>query len=90
MVEVVFSKVCLFFVFLSVFFYKTIYLPAFETLPIESMECLEIGGRGNLLGQPKSPYAMDMDVGEIGAGDLSFDNLDSMPSPQDGSWYNQR
>lgn len=54
------------------------------------MECLEIGGRGNLLGQPKSPYAMDMDVGEIGAGELSFDNLDSMPSPQDNSWYNQR
>lgn len=62
----------------------------FETVPVESMECLEIGGRGNLLGQPKSPYAMDMDVGEIGAGELSFDNLDSMPSPQDNSWYNQR
>lgn len=55
------------------------------------MECLEIGGRGNLLGQPKSPYAMDMDVGEmIADGELSFDTLDSMPSPQDNSWYNQR
>lgn len=35
---------------------------------------------------------MDMDVGEIGAGELTFDHLDSLPSPpqdnnQVAAWY---
>ncbi len=47
------------------------------------MQGLEIGGGG-----PTSPYAMDMDVGEIGAGEL----LEAMPSPphdnnQVAAWY---
>lgn len=58
---------------------------AYDTLPIDSMQGLEIGGAQ--LG-PSSPYAMDMDVGEIGAGEL----LEAMPSPpndnhQSSAWY---
>lgn len=54
----------------------------YDTLPIDSMQGLEIGGG------PTSPYAMDMDVGEIGAGEL----LEAMPSPphdnnQVAAWY---
>lgn len=42
----------------------------------------------SLVGGPASPYAMDMDVGEIGAGEL----LEAMPSPphdnaQAAAWY---
>lgn len=60
------------------------------------MQGLEIGGGGGGLGvpggTPTSPYAMDMDVGEMGAGELSFDHLDTMPSPpqdnnQAAAWY---
>lgn len=58
-------------------------IPGYDTLPIDSMQGLEIGGGG-----PTSPYAMDMDVGEIGAGEL----LEAMPSPphdnnQVAAWY---
>lgn len=58
------------------------------------MQGLEIGGGGqtNLMGRngPGSPYSMD--VGEMGAGELSFDHLESMPSPpqdnnQVAAWY---
>lgn len=52
------------------------------TLPIDSMQGLEIGGGG---GGPTSPYAMDMNVV---AGEL----LEAMPSPphdnnQVTAWY---
>lgn len=56
-------------------------------LPIDSMQGLEIGGGGG--GGPESPYAMDMDVGEIRAGEL----LEALPSPpphdnnQVAAWY---
>lgn len=46
-------------------------------------------GGGSIVGiSPNSPYAMDVDVGEIGAGEL----LDAMPSPphdnsQVAAWY---
>lgn len=58
---------------------------AYDTLPIDSMQGLEIGG--NQLG-PASPYNMDMDVGEIGAGEL----LEAFPLPpndnlQSSAWY---
>ena len=58
---------------------------AYDTLPIDSMQGLEIGGAP--MG-PTSPYAMDMDVGEIGAREL----LEAMPSPphdnnQSAAWY---
>lgn len=60
---------------------------AYETLPIpiDSFQGLELCSPS--LG-PTSPYEMDMDVGEIGAGEL----LDSMPSPPQGdnqtaAWY---
>lgn len=55
------------------------------------MEGLEIGGilhgSGISVG-PNSPYTMDIDVGEIGAGEL----LEAMPSPphdnsQVAAWY---
>lgn len=57
----------------------------YDTLPIDSLQGLEIGGGG---GCPTSPYAMDMDVGEIGASEL----LEAMPSPphdnsQVAAWY---
>lgn len=51
-------------------------------LPIDSMQGLEIGGS-------TSPYGMDMDVGEIRAGEL----LEALPSPpphdnnQLAAWY---
>lgn len=68
------------------------YQQGYDTLPIESMQGLEIGGNGPQGGAPTSPYAMDMDVGEIGPGELSFDHLDQMPSPpqdnnQVAAWY---
>lgn len=83
----------------------------YDTLPIDSMQGLEIGGGGNAgpagsnpnagnnpgaggppSGQPTSPYAMDMDVGEMDASELTFDHLDVMPSPpqdnnQVAAWY---
>lgn len=70
-------------------------LSGYDTLPIDSMQGLEIGGpgggmvgMGGISGGPTSPYAMDVDVGEIGAGEL----LDAMPSPphdngQVAAWY---
>lgn len=61
---------------------------AYETLPIpiDSFQGLELCSP-SLVG-PTSPYEMDMDVGEINAGEL----LDSMPSPPAGenqaaAWY---
>ncbi|XP_055618691.1 armadillo segment polarity protein isoform X2 [Toxorhynchites rutilus septentrionalis] len=77
----------------------------YDTLPIDSMQGLEIGGNGSgganngsngnggpPSGQPTSPYAMDMDVGEMDASELTFDHLDVMPSPpqdnnQVAAWY---
>ncbi|XP_052562172.1 armadillo segment polarity protein isoform X3 [Culex pipiens pallens] len=83
----------------------------YDTLPIDSMQGLEIGGGGSggqnggpqqqngggpvgppPSGQPTSPYAMDMDVGEMDASELTFDHLDVMPSPpqdnnQVAAWY---
>ncbi|XP_058443783.1 armadillo segment polarity protein isoform X6 [Malaya genurostris] len=65
----------------------------YDTLPIDSMQGLEIGGGGGggnsgnnvpggpSSGQPTSPYPMDMDVGEMDASELTFDHLDVMPSP---------
>lgn len=66
----------------------------YDTLPIDSMQGLEIGGGGGNGppgGAPTSPYAMDMDVGEIGAGELNFD-LEAMPTPPNdntnlAAWY---
>ncbi|BFG01096.1 armadillo segment polarity protein [Drosophila madeirensis] len=86
----------------------------YDTLPIDSMQGLEIsspvgggGAAGNSggvnsasasngavvppSGAPTSPYSMDMDVGEIDAGTLSFD-LDAMPTPPNdnnnlAAWY---
>lgn len=86
----------------------------YDTLPIDSMQGLEIGsvngigasstnhgnggsgatnantnGAGGLSVAPNSPYGMvDMDVGDIGAGEL----LEAMPSPphdnaQVAAWY---
>ncbi|KAH8395697.1 hypothetical protein KR222_009938 [Zaprionus bogoriensis] len=65
----------------------------YDTLPIDSMQGLEIsspvgggGGAGAAVnavppgGAPTSPYSMDMDVGEIDAGAMNFD-LDAMPTP---------
>ena len=43
----------------------------YDTLPIDSMQGLEIGGHS---GQPTSPY-MDMDVGEMDASELTFDQV---------------
>lgn len=70
--------------------------PGYDTLPIDSMQGLEIGGAGGggngpPGGAPTSPYAMDMDVGEMGAGELNFD-LDAMPTPPNdnnnlAAWY---
>jgi catenin beta 1 len=58
------------------------------------MQGLEIGGSGpGGGGAPTSPYTMDMDVGDMDAGELTFDHLDhSMPSPpqdnnQVAAWY---
>ncbi len=58
------------------------------------MQGLEIGGNGSGPpgGAPTSPYEMDMDVGEIGPGELTFDHLDTLPSPpqdnnQVAAWY---
>lgn len=77
----------------------------YDTLPIDSMQGLEIGGGGSggqgggnsalggpPSGQPTSPYAMDMDVGEMDASELTFDHLEAMPSPpqdnnQVAAWY---
>lgn len=73
------------------------FCPGYDTLPIDSMQGLDIGngpasaaaGDPNNLGvAPNSPYGMDMDVGEIGAGEL----LEAMPSPphdnsQVAAWY---
>ncbi|XP_055541570.1 armadillo segment polarity protein isoform X1 [Wyeomyia smithii] len=80
----------------------------YDTLPIDSMQGLEIGGgnggggqAGNSAAngpggppsnQPTSPYAMDMDVGEMDAGELTFEHLNVMPSPpqdnnQVAAWY---
>jgi len=66
----------------------------YDTLPIDSMQGLEIGGSGpGGGGAPTSPYTMDMDVGDMDAGELTFDHLDhSMPSPpqdnnQVAAWY---
>lgn len=55
-------------------------------MPMDSFQGLEMCSP--ILAGPTSPYEMDMDVGEIGAGDL----LDSMPSPpvgetQSAAWY---
>lgn len=60
------------------------------------MQGLEIGGGGmsgmQSAGTPASPYAMDMGVGDMHAGELTFDHLDAMPSPpqdnnQAAAWY---
>lgn len=69
------------------------------TLPIDSMQGLEIsspvgcggGGGAPPNAAPTSPYSIDMDVGEIDAGALSFD-LDTMPTPPNdnnnlAAWY---
>ncbi|KAH8403482.1 hypothetical protein KR215_001060, partial [Drosophila sulfurigaster] len=75
----------------------------YDTLPIDSMQGLEIsspvgggggGAAGNAapsVGAPTSPYSMDMDVGEIDAGAMNFD-LDAMPTPPNdnnnlAAWY---
>ncbi|KAH8300611.1 hypothetical protein KR044_011991 [Drosophila immigrans] len=75
----------------------------YDTLPIDSMQGLEIsspvgGGGGGAAGNaapsggaPTSPYSMDMDVGEIDAGAMNFD-LDAMPTPPNdnnnlAAWY---
>lgn len=63
-------------------------LLGYDNLPIESMQGLEIGGILHSGNGPSSPYAMDMDVGEMGAGEL----LEAMPSPphdnsQVAAWY---
>lgn len=62
---------------------------AYDTLPIpiDSLQGLDLCGQ-SLVGGPVSPYEMDMDVGEIGAGEL----LEAMPSPphdnnQAAAWY---
>lgn len=52
------------------------------------MQGLEIGGILHSGVGSSSPYAMDMDVGEMGAGEL----LEAMPSPphdnsQVAAWY---
>lgn len=69
-------------------------LTGYDTLPIDSMQGLEIGGGSNGPpgGAPTSPYTMDMDVGEMDASELTFDHLDAMPSPpqdnnQVAAWY---
>lgn len=65
---------------------------AYETLPIpiDTFQGLELcsPSLGPTSMGPTSPYDMDMDVGEIGAGEL----LDSMLSPPPGgdaaaAWY---
>lgn len=68
----------------------------YDTLPLDSMQGLEIGG-GHMSGMhssgtPASPYAMDMGVGDMHAGELTFDHLEAMPSPpqdnnQAAAWY---
>ncbi|XP_013119037.1 armadillo segment polarity protein isoform X2 [Stomoxys calcitrans] len=71
----------------------------YDTLPIDSMQGLEIsspvggggGGGAPPSAAPTSPYSMDMDVGEIDAGALNFD-LDAMPTPPNdnnnlAAWY---
>ncbi|XP_037937049.1 armadillo segment polarity protein isoform X2 [Teleopsis dalmanni] len=70
----------------------------YDTLPIDSMQGLEIsspvgggGGGAPPSGAPTSPYSMDMDVGEIDAGALNFD-LGAMPTPPNdnnnlAAWY---
>uniref|UniRef100_A0A1B0DKX3 Armadillo segment polarity protein n=1 Tax=Phlebotomus papatasi TaxID=29031 RepID=A0A1B0DKX3_PHLPP len=70
------------------------YQQGYDTLPIDSMQGLEIGGGiGPPGANPTSPYCMDMDVGEMGAGELSFEHLEAMPSPpqatdnQAAAWY---
>ncbi|XP_055680923.1 armadillo segment polarity protein [Lutzomyia longipalpis] len=70
------------------------YQQGYDTLPIDSMQGLEIGGGiGPPGANPASPYCMDMDVGEMGAGELSFEHLEAMPSPpqaadnQAAAWY---
>ncbi|XP_055841174.1 armadillo segment polarity protein isoform X2 [Episyrphus balteatus] len=59
----------------------------------DSMQGLEISSPVGATpgGAPTSPYSMDMDVGEIGAGELNFD-LDAMPTPPNdnnnlAAWY---
>lgn len=54
-------------------------------MPINALQGLEMCNPS--LGGPTSPYEMDMDIGEIGAGEL----LELMPSPsadnQAAAWY---
>lgn len=82
-------------------FFSYDFLPniGYDTLPIDSMQGLEIsspvggggGGGAPPSAAPTSPYSMDMDVGEIDAGALNFD-LDAMPTPPNdnnnlAAWY---
>lgn len=71
------------------FLFSFFLFAAYDTLPIpiDSLQGLDLCGP-SLVGGPASPYAMDMDVGEIGAGEL----LEAMPSPphdntQAAAWY---
>lgn len=53
------------------------------------MQGLDIGSAHQ---NPNSPYAMDMDVGDVDGTDLNFDHLETMPSPpidnnQVAAWY---
>lgn len=60
----------------------------YDTLPIDSMQGLEIGGETGQINNPTSP----MDFGEMDASELTFDHLDALPSPpqdnnQVAAWY---
>ncbi|XP_055588018.1 armadillo segment polarity protein isoform X1 [Uranotaenia lowii] len=64
----------------------------YDTLPIDSMQGLEIGGNTGTGGppsvaQPTSPYPMD--VGEMDASELTFDVMPSPPQDnnQVAAWY---
>lgn len=67
----------------------------YDTLPIDSMQCLDINSPMNGAGPscaPTSPYSMDMDVPEIGgAGELNFDLESMLTPPTDpnnlAAWY---
>ncbi|XP_026473624.1 armadillo segment polarity protein isoform X2 [Ctenocephalides felis] len=61
----------------------------YDQIPIDSMQGLDIGSAHQ---NPNSPYAMDMDVGDVDGTDLNFDHLETMPSPpidnnQVAAWY---